>query len=204
MEKNSDIPVGPDQAIWRQELLRRRRSDRFEGWILLSIGGIGLLALLFTLVTSFPRVLTLGPLYEVLSLLFVLAFFSSFLLGISTLRAAGKAPTEQDIARIRQMERSRLFQEAHGKLPWNYRRTGNIAFAILGCIALLGGILVLLSFGISSLDGWVMAGAGLVFLWLALYIIPRERRRRPKQSARSLSSEWKAGEATDGLMTERD
>ncbi len=202
MEQNPDISANSDHDIWRQELLRRRRSERFQGWILLSIGGIGLLALLFTLATSFPRLLTLGPLFDVLSLLVVLAFFSSFLLGISTLQSASKAPAEHDIARVRQMERTRLFQEAQGKLPWSYRRTGGIGFAILGCIALIGGVLVLLSFVVRSSDGWVMESAGLVFVWLALYVIPRERRRLPEQSTRTLAREMIVGETTRGTPLE--
>ena len=190
--------------MWKQELVRRRRSERFQGWILISIGGVGLLALLFTLVTSFPRVFTLGPLFQFLSLLFVLCFFCSFLLGISTLRSASKTPTEKDVAHVRQMERIRLYQEAQGVLPWTYRRAGRISMTILGSVALVGGVLVLLSFGAGSPDAWVMVAAGVVFLWLALYIIPRDRRRLPEQSAQVLAREMIAGETSDAVQTERD
>jgi len=204
MGENTDMSTCTERSIWEQELIRRRRSERLQGWILVSIGGIGLLALLFTLVTSFPRVFTLGPLFEFMSLLFVLCFFCSFLLGISTLRAANKTPTEKDVARVRQMERTRLYQEAQGVLPWTYRRAGRICMTILGCVALVGGVLVLLSFGAGSPDGWVMVAAGVVFLCLTLYIIPRDRRRLPEQSAQTLAREMIAGESSDAVQTERD
>lgn len=202
MEQNTDGSIDTENNIWKQELVRRRRSERIQGWILISIGGVGVLALLFTLATSFPRFLTLGPLFELLFLLFVLCFFCSFFLGISTLRSARKVPTEQDIARVRRTERTRLYQEAQGVLPWTYRRIGRICMTLLGVFALVGGVLVLVSFGVGSMDGWVMAAAGVVFLWLALYRIPRERRQLPEQSAQTLAREMIAGEVRDGTPTE--
>lgn len=104
---------------------------------------------------------------------------------------------------MRQLERARLYQEAQGMLPWTYRRVGRTSMVILGSIALVGGILVLFSFGVRSIDGWVMEAAGVVILWLALYRIPRECRHLPEQSAQTLANDMIASEnsavnSTDG------
>lgn len=42
-----------------------------------------------------------------------------------------------------------------------------------------------------------------VFLWLALYRIPRERRQLPEQSAQVLAREMIAGEVRDGTQIEQ-
>ena len=73
---------------------------------------------------------------------------------------------------------------------------------LLGVFALVGGVLVLVSFGIGSADGWVMVAAGAVFLWLALYRIPRERQLLPEQSAHTLAQEMIAGETSDTVQTD--
>ena len=200
---NEDRAKTTERNIWEQELTRRRHFERVQGGILVCIGGVGLLALVFPFVTSFPRMLSLGPWYAGIALLLILCFFYSCVLGIWTLRSASRPTTQQDVARVRQSERARLYQEAQGVLPWTYRSAGRISMVILGCIALVGGILVLFSFGVRSVDAWVMGAAGVVFLWLALYRIPRESRHLPEQSVQALSNEMIAGEtsaknSTDG------
>ena len=135
-------------------------------------------------------------------ILFVLGFLGSFLLGVSTLKSTSKEPAEQEVVQIRQMERTRLFQEAHGLLPWTYRRIGILCMAVFGGIALLGGFLVLFVFGWQAGDGWVMLGAGLVLLWLALFRLPQERKNLPTQSAQTLAHGMQAGEMTEGTPLE--
>lgn len=203
MEQTSRTSSNPEFEVWRQELLRRRRTERFQGWVYLLIGSIGLLALLYPLFvggfsTTVSLVLKQGLLFLLMYVLVYIGFLGSLFLGISTLWSLRKSPTRQEIEQVRRVERARLFRWAHGSLPWTYQRMGITLVALLGCILLIGSCIILFSFGLHAWDGWIAGIAGLMMFWLAFYSIPRDRQRLPDQSAHMLASGLVAGEETEG------
>ncbi len=209
MEQISSMSSNPEFEAWRQELLRRRRAERFQGWIYLLIGSVGLLVLLSTLFvgnvsTTVSLVLKQGLFFLFMYILLYVSFLSALFLGISTLRSTRKSPTHEEVERVRRVERARLFQWAQGSLPWTYRRIGIILAALLGCFLLVGSFLILYTFGLQAWDGWITGVTGLMMLWLAFYVIPRDRQRLPTQSAYTLASGLVAGEETEGAPLEND
>lgn len=146
-----ETPFNPEFELWRQELLRRRRRDRREAWIFTSIGSLVFLLSLFltvpALFTLHPSLLQPNPLLFIMCILLLLSGLSVPFVGISTLRSTNGRPTQQEVAHLRSTERARLFQWAQGALPWNYRRIEQVVFAVLGCITLIAGVVVLVGLG---------------------------------------------------------
>lgn len=202
MEQQPETSSNPEFEVWRQELLHRRRRDRRDAWVFTSIGGfvflLSLYLILPALFTFRPSLLQSNPLLFAMCILLLLIGLSFLLIGIYGLRDANRQPTEQEVAHLRRTERARLFQWAQGVLPWNYRRIGQVVFAVLGCMALIAGVFVLFVFGLRMWDGWIESVAGLLMLWVAFFTIPRERRTVPIQSAQVLAQGFVAGEITEG------
>jgi hypothetical protein len=124
-------------------------------------------------------------------------------LGISLLRQASKSPAAQEIARTCRFYRSHLLQQAQRKLPWSYRRSGQIVIVGAGVLLLVMAGFVLTAFGLQAWDGWIAAVSGLLLVLYALVVIPYERRRLPRESAELLAKTLIAGEVTEGAPLEQ-
>ena len=194
----------PEFEMYRQVLLKERRSEYILGWVQTILGG-GLAFLLMVLfLLYFQRIVASGPLHLFVLLLFLIGGLGVFGLGLASLRTGAKLSTVRDVARIRRFSRSRLFHQAQRKLPWSYRRSGRIVIISVGVLIVVMALLVLSSFGLQAWDAWVEVAFGLLVIVYALAIIPNRRRQLPQESAEILTRAFVAGEVTEGSPIEQE
>jgi hypothetical protein len=194
----------PEFEMYRQVLLRERRSEYVQGWRL-TILGAGLALLLIGLfLLSFQQIVARGPLYLSILLLILVGSLGAFGLGLASLRTAAKLPTMREVAHIRRFSRSRLLQQAQGKLPWSYRRSGRIVLTSAGVFFVALAAFVLSVSGFQAWDGWIEGVGGFLLVFYALIIIPYARRRLPVESADLLAKTLVAGEETEGVPIEQE
>lgn len=193
----------PEFEMYRQVLMRERRTERIQGWIFAILGAVLTLLASSFLIWSFQRILTYG-LFSLIPLFVCALGFLTFSLGLSSLRRASKLPTVNEIAHTRRFYRSRLLQQAQGKLPWSYRRSGRIVLTSVGVLVVLMALLVLATFGFQSWDAWIEGACGMLLVLYALVIVPYERRRLPGESAELLAQSLVAGEVTEGVPLEQE
>ena len=155
------------------------------------------------------------PLHNVLSLTtflllspFVFGLLTGIfvLFGLRSFRRAQKSITDNDISRLRQAERIRLFQQAQGTLPAAYR-TWHIALDVLvGLLFAASGIACLLfSVPDNGLLKYVYAfsihGTALYLLYSALYTKPKRAKDIPAESAQELKRRLALGEEMEESTT---
>jgi len=194
----------PEFEMYRQVLMRERRTERIQGWVLTILGAVSTVPIIALLIWSFQRTPTYGLFSTFILLMFALGFIATFSLGLSSLRRASKLPTVNEIAHTRRFYRSRLLQQAQGKLPWSYRRSGRIVLTSVGVLVVVMAIPVLSTFGFQSWDAWIEGACGMLLVLYALVVVPYERRRLPGESAELLVKSLVAGEVTEGVPLEQE
>ena len=194
----------PEYEFSRQELMKRRRFEQVQGWVLSVSGGTGTVLTVGGLIASLKQLLSLGTDAVIVYIAFMVGFIVTFAVGLSSLRLASKLPTHQQIASVRRVQRSRLMQQAQGQLPWSYRKSGQVILAIVGLLLIGMAVFVLFTFGLPSWDAWLEGICGLALLLYVLVVVPNERRRLPRESANLLAEALIAGEVTEGSPVEQD
>ena len=189
-----------ENAFYRNILVQRRKAQRQRSTLVmiccvmlqmlwLFLGGM----LPLRNILSFSTFLVLSPfVFGLLTGIFALFGFRSF-------RRAHKPLTNNDVARLRQAERVRLFQQAQGKLPAAYSvwRMGLDIF--IGLLLAASGIACLLfSVPDNGLLKYIYAfslhGSALYLLYSALYTKPKRAKDIPTESARELRRRLALGE----------
>ncbi len=193
----------PEFEFSRQVLMRERRHERVQGWVLTALGGVGTVFIVGLLITSLKQVLSLGTLAVIVYLAMMISFIATLAVGLSSLRQASKLPTDQQLAYARRAQRSRLMQHAQGKLPWSFQRSGQITLACVGSILIGMAAIILYTFGLPSWDAWLEGVCGLAVILYVVVVVPYERRRLPRESAELLAHALIAGEVTEGLPVEQ-
>lgn len=195
----------PEFETYRQLLMRERRFERVQGWILTLLGAVFTLLLVVLLLRSFQAILVV---YGLLGITVIVALMVSFVailcVGISSLRQAARIPAVQEIMHTRRFYRTRLLQQAQGRLPWSYRRSGQIVLATVGILLLIMAGFLLYASGLQAWDAWLEGVCGLLLALYALLVIPYERRRLPRESAETLANALVAGEVTEGVPLEQE
>ncbi len=198
-----DSHASSENVFYRNILVQRRKAQRQQStlvmivcvtlqmlWLLLG----GMLPLRDIL--SFSTFLVLSP--------FVFGFLTGIfaLFGFRSFRRAHKPLTNNDVSRLRQAERIRLFQQAQGKLPAAYTMWRIILDVLVGLLLAASGITcLLLSIPDNGLLKYVYAfglhGTALYLLYSALYTKPKRARDIPAESARELRRRLALGEETE-------
>jgi len=144
-------------------------------------------------ILSFNIFLLLSPfVFGLLTGIFALFGFRSF-------RRAYTPITDNDVSRLRQAERVRLFQQAQGKLPPAYT-TWRIAFDVLVALLLAASGIACLLFSVPDngllkyIYAFSLHGTALYLLYSALYTKPRRAKDIPAKSARELRRRLALGE----------
>ena len=197
-----------ETAFYRNMLVQRRRIQRQHSTMVMIVCGMlqmfwlllgGLLPLRNVL--SFTTYLLLSPfVFGLLTAIF--AFF-----GFYSFRRAHKQVTDNDISRLRQAERMRLFQEAQGVLPAAYSTWRIVLDVLVSLLFAASGITcLLLSIPDHGLLKYVYAfglhGTALYLLYSALYTKPKRAKEIPAESAQELRRRLALGEEMDESKTQ--
>lgn len=189
-----------ENAFYRNILVQRRKAQRQRSTLVMICCVMLQMLWLFLgemlplrNILSFSTFLVLSPfVFGLLTGIFALFGFRSF-------RRAHKPLTNNDVARLRQAERVRLFQQAQGKLPAAYSvwRMGLDIF--IGLLLAASGIACLLfSVPDNGLLKYIYAfslhGSALYLLYSALYTKPKRAKDIPTESARELRRRLALGE----------
>src|SRR5581483_12119701 len=83
----------PEFEMYRQVLMRERRTERIQGWVLTILGAVSTVPIIAIFIWSFQRTPTYGLFSTFMLLMFALGFIATFSLGLSSLRRASKLPT---------------------------------------------------------------------------------------------------------------
>jgi hypothetical protein len=196
MEKQS-LTSQPETA-WYKRRLQNKRRFRF-------VAGIVFLGLVLFF---FIGELIQNPFHDIISLL-VFVVLSLLLIWFAVseiLINRGPVPLE-DINQLRQHERSLLFRQAQGVLPWQYHLWARILESLLAvfCFYFAASKTVLVASGQSEwLLGCIYLFAGLLLLVDAFYLKPGRAMLLASRSAAELSSRLKIGEATGNSHSDQD
>ena len=198
-------PITSETAFYRTMLVQRRKAQRYYSTLVMIV--CGALQMLWLFIGGFL------PIRDILSLN-VFLLLSPFVFGLLTgifvifgfrsFRRAYKPITLTDIARLRQAERVRLFQQAQGVLPTAYRPWRIALDTLIGLLFAASGIACLLfSVPDRGLLKYVYAfslhGTALYLLYAALYTKPRQAKYIPSESAQELRRRLALGEESDAL-----
>ncbi len=201
-------PITSETAFYRNILVERRKAQRHYSTIVMIVCGALQLLWLFVGgllpirgILSLDTFLLLSPfVFGLLTGIFVVFGFRSF-------RRAYKPITINDVARLRQAERVRLFQQAQGILPTAYRPWRIALDILVGLLFAAGGIACLL-FSVPDrgllkyIYAFSLHGTALYVLYSALYTKPRQARYIPIESAQELRCRLALGEESDALATQ--
>ncbi len=198
-----DSRASSENAFYRNILVQRCKAQRQQSTLVmivcvtlqmlwLFLGGM----LPLRDILSFSTFLVLSPfVFGFLTVIFALFGFRNF-------RRAHKPLTNEDVSRLRQAERIRLFQQAQGKLPAAYTRWRITLDVLVGLLFAASGITcLLLSIPDNGLLKYVYAfglhGTALYLLYSALYTKPKRARDIPAESAQELRRRLALGEETE-------
>ena len=189
-----------ENAFYRSMLVQRRKAQRQRSTTVMVVCGTLQMLWLFLggilplrNILSFSTFLVLSPfVFGLLTVIFALFGFRSF-------RRAYKPIVENDVSRLRQAERVRLFQQAQGKLPPAYTLWRIALDVFVGLLFAASGITCLLvSIPDNGLLKYIYAfslhGTALYLLYSALYTKPRRAKDIPAESARELRRRLALGE----------
>lgn len=191
------FPTQPE-TTWYEERLRKKRRFRL-------IVGI---VLLCAALSFFIGELIQFPFHDILSLV-AFVVFSLLLIWFGAsevLTNRGPVPAE-DINQLRQYERSTLFRQAQGVLPWQFHPWVRVVELLLAVFSfwLAAGHTILVT---ADRAQWVLGGiyllAGLSLLADVFYFKPRRAGRLAARSASELSSRLSAGEASGSSHSDTD
>src|SRR5689334_13786109 len=174
-------PSQPEAAWYERRLQKKRRFRLIAGIVLLCFA-----------LSFFIGELIQFPFRDIISLA-IFVVFSLLLIWFAEREVMtnwGPVPTE-DINQLRQNERSLLFRQAQGALPWQYHlwaRTLELLLAIF-CFYLAAGHTILVTPNrVQWLPGAVYLIAGLLLLVDTFYFKPRRARHFASRSTAKLSS----------------
>ena len=202
-----DSHASSENAFYRNILVQRRKAQRQQSTLVmivcvtlqmlwLFLGGM----LPLGNILSFSTFLVLSPfVFGFLTVIFALFGFRSF-------RRAHKPLTHNDVSRLRQAERIRLFQQAQGKLPAAYTMWRITLDVLVGLLFAASGIACLLfSIPDNGLLKYVYAfglhGTALYLLYSALYTKPKRAKDIPAESAQELKRRLALGEEMEESET---
>jgi hypothetical protein len=186
------------EAAWYERRLQKKRRFRL-------VAGI---ALLGVALSFFIGELIQFPFRDIISLA-VFVMFSLLLIWFAVgevLTNRGPVPVE-DINQLRQHERSLLFRQAQGALPWQYHLWARMLelFLAIFCFYFAAGHTILVT---ANRAEWFMGGiyliAGLLLLVDIFYFKPRRARHLATRSTSELSSRLRVGEATGNSHSDQN
>jgi hypothetical protein len=195
--EHQPFPAQPETAWYEGRLRKTRRLRLVVGIVFLCVA-----------LSFFIGELIQFPFHDVLSLV-AFVVFSLLLIwfgGSAVLANRGPVPVE-DINQLRQHERSTLFRQAQGALPWQYQPWVRLVELLLAVFSfwLAAGHTILVTPGRAQ---WVLGGiyliAGFLLLVDVFYFKPRRAGRLAARSAWELSSRLSAGEASGDSHSDPD
>ena len=193
-------PVTSETILYHNMLIQERKAQRQHSTIIMIVC-ITLQALWLFLGGLLPQrgILSLDMFLLLSPFVFGLLIGCFALFGLRKFRRAYKPITEDEVTRLRQTERIRLFQQAQGILPQNYRLWRIALDVCVGLLLAASGIACLL-FSVPDrgflkyIYAFSLHGTALYLLYSALYTKPMRAKQLATESMQELKRRLALGE----------
>ena len=201
-------PITSETAFYRNMLMQKRKTQRYYSTMVMIVCGTLLMLWLFIGgLLPVSGILSLNVFLMLSPFVFGLLTGIFLVFGLRSFRRAYKPVMPHDIARLRQAERIRLFQQAQGILPATHQPWRIALDILVGLLFAACGIACLLfSVPDNGLLKYIYAfslhGTALYLLYSALYTKPIQARHIPSESTQELRRRLALGEESDVLETQ--